>query len=262
MTVTAFTQELRQRDVILYYTGLFHFILAVIVLGLSFIDDRTIMGLNAWVKPFKFSISIGIYAWTYGWLMFYLKRKRLVKFLSWGIAVTMVIEIACLLIQAARGVRSHYNVSSAFDASIFSTMGTMIAFNTIILVIVFGLFLIEKPKINPSYLLGIRLGMITFLLASAIGGIMISNFQHAVGVADGGEGLPLLNWSTKGGDLRIGHFLGMHGIQVIPFLAYLISVSNIKWKNLAVTAIFLVYTGLIGFVFFQAMQGIPLIAFE
>ena len=47
--------------------------------------------------------------------------------------------------------------------------------------------------------------------------------SHALGVADGGPGLPFVNWSTEGDDLRIAHFIGIDAMQIIPSVGYFLS---------------------------------------
>ena len=92
---------------------------------------------------------------------------------------------------------------------------------------------------------------------------MISQMSHNVGVADGGTGLPLVNWSTVGGDLRIAHFFGLHGIQIIPLFAWWISK---KWnsknsvKILSVLAFGFAYASFIAYTFYQAKQAFPFLA--
>lgn len=256
-------RTVRSESPILYAIVLFHALLALGSLIGFFIDDRMLTGLNVWVKPLKFSISGGIYVLTVGYLVtlypFSRRKKNIVNnIVSW----TMAIEISIIVYQAARGVRSHYNQSSLFDGLLFAAMGILIS----IIVMNMVFFIIEtirlKMKVPKAVQYGILLGWLVVLFGSWAGGQMIGQMGHNVGVADGGEGLPLLNWSTIAGDLRVAHFFGLHGIQFIPLFAWVLSKKwNTKETNrILLTIVFgLLYASWIAFTFYQAKQGMPLI---
>ena len=86
---------------------------------------------------------------------------------------------------------------------------------------------------------------------------------HSVGVEDGGPGLPVLGWSTVGGDMRIPHFVGIHGLQVLPLVAFGLLLlarryprlsSDVVRRRLVRTA-GLGYAGLIALLTWQAQRG-------
>ena len=80
----------------------------------------------------------------------------------------------------------------------------------------------DTPPSRAGYIWGIRLGVAIFLLASFQGALIVANNAHTVGAPDGGPGLPFVNWSTRSGDLRIAHFFGMHAMQALPLLGFLL----------------------------------------
>lgn len=253
----------KKHSPILYWIVIVHFVFAIASILGNLIDDRTLMGVNVWIKPFKFSISTAIYILTVGFLItlypFSVRKKNLINnIVSW----TLLIEIGLIIYQASHGVQSHYNVSNPFDGLIFTAMGILIAINVLIMV----LFIFEtlRLKLKTTKLLqwAILLGWVIVFFGSWVGGQMISEMSHNIGIEDGGPGLPLVNWSTIAGDLRVAHFFGLHGLQIIPIFALLI--SN-KWKTtsrnqmIIVTIFGLVYALCIGYTFYQAKQGLPFI---
>lgn len=263
MKISSFYHELVSRNKLLAYVGLAHLILFIIFLGLSLVDIRTVLGINTWIKPMKFALSIWIYLWTLGWYLYYLPNsRRSVKVVSWGIALAMVIEIICIGLQAGRGVPSHFNNATIFDGIIFSVMGSFIMINTLFLVYVTVLFFLKKPDLPSTYLWAIRAGLLLLLFSSAVGGMMVGNNAHSVGVTDGGAGLPFVNWSREGGDLRIAHFIGIHGLQAIPLFAFLLEKYKIHRQTIWTLLFAMFYIGITGFLFWQALEGSPLIGME
>jgi hypothetical protein len=210
----------------------------------------------------KFAASIAAYFWTLAWLFGYLPvQLRARRLLGIGIAFTMLVEILCIMLQSVRGVPSHFNETTPLNQAIFSIMGTMIFLNTLLVIGLLRLFF-GSVDLPPAQLWGVRLGLVVFLLGSGLGGLMAARKAHSVGVADGGPGLPLVNWSTQAGDLRIAHAVGLHGMQILPVVGWL--VSRRRWRPraelLAVFGASVVYIALGAILFAHAMAGRPLVA--
>src|SRR5262249_26968444 len=43
---------------------------------------------------------------------------------------------------------------------------------------------------------------------------------RTVGAREGGPGLPVVGWSTVGGDLRVARFLALHAMQALPLAGW------------------------------------------
>ena len=256
-------REIHRRNRVLSTVGWIHLVLLGLAIGLSLIDHRLIMGINAWVKPMKFMASIAIYLWTLAWFVRYLPPGKSVDLIAWGTSLSMLVETACLWLQAARGTHSHFNVSTPFDTVVFGVMGIMILLNSLLVAVLLFLFFRNDVRLPPVYLWALRLGIAVFLIGSLEGTLMIQNGAHSVGIADGGPGLPFVNWSTEAGDLRITHFLGLHALQIIPLFGYLLSrlkrrKTVSRFQPLFLGAFVLLYLGSMLFTLLRAVQGKPL----
>ncbi|WP_229069660.1 hypothetical protein [Actinoplanes sp. DH11] len=204
--------------------------LAVVAAVGMLVDPRMLTGVPIWAKPFKFAVSFVVYGWTIAWLLSVLpRRSRPAEWAGVVIVGVSVIELTIIVAQVIRGRTSHYNIATPLDAMLWSAMGTsiMILFLAHLLIAVTAL----RQRIPDRALAwSIRLGLLISLLGMAVaflmttqGGVPEAPGAHAVGVPDGGPGMPLTGWSTTGGDLRIGHFVGLHALQALPILAYLLS---------------------------------------
>ncbi|BDI34370.1 hypothetical protein CCAX7_64210 [Capsulimonas corticalis] len=238
------------------------------------LDHRIITGAPAWLKPLKFAISVAIYSATLAWTLSFLPAgARIVRALSWTMASMVGIEMVIIPLQAFRGTTSHFNHSTPLDTVLFGVMGIAI---TVLWVaqIVASAQLLRTKIADRALALGIRLGSALTVVGMTVGFLMTAPTAaqmasaaalhvmpvvgaHTVGAPDGGAGLPFLGWSTRAGDLRVAHFVGLHALQLLPLAALLLGLS--RWSEtvrLRLVGIFGAgYLGAIGLLVWQALRG-------
>lgn len=255
--ITTWLRKIYNASPALTITGWIHLAASVAMLIATRFDQRQILGINLWIKPMKFAASITIFVWTIAWMLSYLPTRQ--RLIEWGISAAMFIEIILIAGQSARGVASHFNQKTPIDQVVFVVMGLAIAFNTYLVVRLLWLYL--KPvAMPPAMLWGVRLGIGLFLAGSLDGVAMLVHGAHTVGLADGGPGLPMVNWSTRAGDLRVAHFLGLHAMQLLPLAGWYFEKV---WPSRAVAAVFGLFAGwlaIFAITLIQAMAGLPLLA--
>ncbi|MFJ6198980.1 hypothetical protein [Micromonospora sp. NPDC092111] len=194
-------------------------------------DPRVLTGVPIWLKPLKFSVSFVLYGTTLAWMLSLLPgRSRIAEWAGTVIVAMSVVEMVIIVGQVLRGTTSHFNETTPFNAALWEAMGAsiMVLFAAHFVI---GIVVLRQPVPDRVAAGAVRLALGLSLLGMLVAVPMVLPGQnpgiegiggaHSVGVPDGGAGLPLVGWSTTGGDLRIGHFVGLHALQVLPVLAVL-----------------------------------------
>ena len=251
------------------------------ILGLL-LDPRTVLGQPTWAKTTKFSLSLVLYSSTMLWIFGYdTLRPRLSRFILSASAYILGFEMILMIFQGARAVPMHFNNTTPFDATLFSIMGATITLLWFVNALGVAVLLVQQIP-SRAFAWSLRLGLIIALVGMMEGFMMTSPTSaqmallqagqhsamigaHTVGAPDGGPGLPLLGWSTTNGDLRVGHFVGLHGLQIIPLLGLFLMLRRERWlterhKVLLVIIGAASYLGLTVLVTWQALRGQPLMA--
>jgi hypothetical protein len=242
---------------------------AVVLVPLWIFDARQLGGVSVWEKPLKFFVSSAIFSFTFNWLSsFITKGSRWVKVAGLFIAISLAVELVLIAVMAALGTTSHFNVSTPTAIVIWSLMATFIS-----IVLFATLFLSITVLLQKQQEFNLKLTLVLGSLNTAVGmglaflmtwptATQLANYQgiagaHSVGVSDGGPGLPFLGWSTVAGDLRVGHFFGLHSIQVA---AILLAVTLVLPMALRVPLLIVgnfTWLGFVGLVTWQSLRGEP-----
>ncbi len=264
--------------------GLAHLGLALVALAGMLLDPRMLTGQPIWTKPFKFAVSIALYTLTLAWILARVEdRPRWVALVSWATAIGFLVEILAIVTQVLRGVRSHFNVATPYDAAVFGAMGAFVLLIWVMNLLAAGLLFRQTIPDRPLAW-SLRLGLVITALGAGLGFLMTTQTTaeqaarieaglpmleagaHAVGEPDGGAGLPLTGWSTEGGDIRVPHFVGLHAMQLLPLLAIALGRrrrrrGGSEHRDTAIVGLAgLAYLSLTLVLTWQALRGQPLIA--
>src|ERR1700688_982254 len=93
---------------------------------------------------------------------------------GWVLAGALVFEVAIIDVQAARGTTSHFNAATRLDTALFAIMGAGIVILWLASVAVL-IALFRQRFENAAWGWLLRLGMLTTVLGSAGGGVMLPN---------------------------------------------------------------------------------------
>jgi hypothetical protein len=258
------------------------------ILGLI-IDPRStaILGTPTWIKTFKFSVSTLLYGATLLWAITLVegRARRIAKSAANAVGWFLVLELSLLVVQGARAQPMHFNYRTPLDLVLWQVM-TVGIFSMLIAFIVLSINVWRGIKTTPVLAWAVRLGMIVTVLGLMQGMFMtgpntaqLESLQsgaamnmigaHTVGSSsvtpDNGPGLPLVGWSTVAGDLRIGHFIGIHALQLIPLFGIFLTGRRERWlldghkiRLLLIASVS--YLGLVALTTWQALRGQSIIA--
>eukprot|EP01136_Pigoraptor_vietnamica_P021914 Opistho-1_new@72518 len=122
--------EFDQRHPLLTRYGFALLALGAITMALQIADPRTLAsGVNIWVKPAKFFVSVGVFALTTAWFMGYVqperRNSRLMRLTVWALIASGSFELLYISFQAAQGLESHFNLTTPFSITMYALPCTL-----------------------------------------------------------------------------------------------------------------------------------------
>jgi len=229
------------------------------------IETRLIEGVNAWTKPQKFNVSLLVHFMTLAILAQTLPREirtgpslRVSTYLAVG---SLVLETVYIVLQAARGRRSHFNFDTQIEAAFYALMGLGALF-LIVIAIVLGVQIWRKGQSGP----GLRIGAVSGLILGGVLTIVMAGYMSSVNTGRwvgehpaGGAVVSFFGWSREVGDLRPPHFVAMHMMQTLPLIGWLMDGlrAGPRASGVIIGAAAAAQIAIALFLFFKAVAGEP-----
>jgi hypothetical protein len=204
---------------LLVIDGLVH--LAILVIGGGSWEGPLSMR-----KPATFGLSFGVTLVTIAWVASFLPLGERARSELLGVfTLACVLETALVTLQAWRGVPSHFNVETTFDALIARTLaGGGVALVAVIAALTLASFRANQT-VPISLRIAIRIGFLALVSAVMVGAVMIAKGMTLVIAGHAQEAY------ATAGRLKPIHGLTMHAILVFPALAWLLSFTRLSERR-------------------------------
>jgi hypothetical protein len=193
---------------LLFFSGIFH--LAWMVLTGA--DWNGPLSLR---KPGLFGVSAGLTVWSIAWVMTKLHPHRLDRWLAGALAGGLLLEVGLITLQHWRGVPSHFNRTTTFDAAVEAIMLGLILLVTAGIVWL-TLRTCWLPAMDPATAIALRGGMWLLTLSCGLGIVITILGERNLAAGK----LPEI-WGPAG-VLKYPHGAALHAIQTLPILAWLL----------------------------------------
>jgi hypothetical protein len=199
---------------VLIGSGLFH-------LAVFSVDGGPWDGPVSWRKPTTFGFSFGLTLITVTWVASYLGISERLRVIMLGVfAADCFVEVGGITLQAWRHVPSHVNRETPFDSAVSMTL----AVGGGVLIVILGALAVAafrpNPDVPPSMRLALRAGFATLVIGLVSGAAMIA------------RGVVLVNSGHQQqayhavGFLKPVHGVSLHGVLVLPAIAWLLSFTD------------------------------------
>lgn len=231
---------------LLYLCGIVLLLSAFFHTGVLFVTGGSLDGDVSWRKPIVFGEAFGVTCISLAWVMTFLSKRRV---LGWSLAVLFGVaslgEVALITMQQWRGVPSHFNTSTPFDAAVFNGMGMFVLVLEFVIVAmaVWSYFPMKAPN---SLKWAIRAGMVMLVVAQIFGNLIVRNGSNMFGAA---------------GAMKIPHALSLHALQILSLLVWLLLFTNASPRRQ--TRVVLLgavgYSGVVAVSTYQTFSGLTLL---
>ncbi len=244
MSGTRSQRVLYAAGTLLMLSGLFH-------VGVWIASERPWEGPLSWRKPILFGLSTGVTCLSLGWVLGWLRWGKAGRILAVPTAVAAVIEVGLIAVQTWRGVASHFNVTTPFDAFVNYAIDVLITVITLAILAMtvrsFGSLRRHGAPPPDDLALAVRFGMVLLSASCLFGYWMLWYGGRQVAAGRSPE------LFGAGGVVKFVHGMPMHAVQFLPISGWILSRMSVG-VPVRTRAVALLGTGFALLTLFAAMQ--------